>query len=63
LGINGRRSPWYFEGSMSQYRGMPGLGGRSGWERNTFIAAGTVGYNGTVGFRGDTWKWENMNCK
>jgi hypothetical protein len=24
--INGRRSPWSCEGSMAQYRGMPGLG-------------------------------------
>jgi hypothetical protein len=26
LVINGRRGPWSCEGSMSQYRGMPGPG-------------------------------------
>jgi hypothetical protein len=31
LAINGRRDPWSCEGSMPQYRGMPGPGGRSGW--------------------------------
>jgi hypothetical protein len=29
--INGRRGPWSCEGSMPQYRGMPGQGSRSGW--------------------------------
>ena len=29
--INGRRSPWYCEGSMTQCRGMPGQGSRSRW--------------------------------
>jgi hypothetical protein len=28
---DGRRAPWSFEGSMPQYRGMPGSGSRSGW--------------------------------
>ena len=28
---NGRRAPWSCEGWMSQCRGMPGQGGRSGW--------------------------------
>jgi hypothetical protein len=31
LVINGRRSPWFCEGSMLQYRGMSGPGSRSGW--------------------------------
>jgi hypothetical protein len=26
-----RRGPWSCEGSMPQYRGMPGLGSGSGW--------------------------------
>jgi len=30
-GINGRRSPWSYEGSMPQSRGMPGQGGRREW--------------------------------
>jgi hypothetical protein len=29
--INRRRGPWSCESSMPQYRGMPGLGSRSGW--------------------------------
>jgi hypothetical protein len=29
--INGRRGPWSCEGSMPQYRGVPGLGSWSGW--------------------------------
>jgi hypothetical protein len=29
--INGRKGPWSCEGSMPQYRGIPGLGSRSGW--------------------------------
>jgi hypothetical protein len=29
--INGRRGPWSCEGSMPQYRGMPGPGSRSKW--------------------------------
>jgi hypothetical protein len=29
--INGKRDPWSCEGSMSQCRGMPGQGSRSGW--------------------------------
>ena len=29
--INGRRDPWSCEGSMPQYRRMPGPGSRSGW--------------------------------
>jgi hypothetical protein len=28
---NGRRGPWSSEGSMPQYRGMPGSGSRSEW--------------------------------
>jgi hypothetical protein len=32
-GINRRRALQSCEGSMSQYRGMPGRGGRSGWVR------------------------------
>jgi hypothetical protein len=28
--INGRRNPWSWESSMSQWRGMPQQGGRSG---------------------------------
>ena len=31
LVINGRRGPWSCEGSMYQYRGMPGPGSWSGW--------------------------------
>ena len=38
--INGRRGPWSCEGSMPQYRGMPGpgmgvggLGSKGRWER------------------------------
>jgi hypothetical protein len=29
--INGRRGPWFCEGSMPQYREMPRTGSRSGW--------------------------------
>ena len=29
--INERRGPWSYEGSMSQCRGMPGQGSKSGW--------------------------------
>ena len=29
--INGRRGPWSCEGSMPQYRGMPGPRSGSGW--------------------------------
>jgi hypothetical protein len=39
--INGRRGPWSCEGSMPQYRGMPGRGGRSGG--GTLIEAGERG--------------------
>jgi hypothetical protein len=28
---NGRRCPWSCEGSLPQYREMPGPGSRSGW--------------------------------
>jgi hypothetical protein len=31
LVINGRRDPWSCEGSMPQYRGMPGTGNMSEW--------------------------------
>jgi hypothetical protein len=31
LVINGRRGPWSCQGSMPQYRGVPGLGSRSRW--------------------------------
>jgi hypothetical protein len=31
LDISGRRGPWSYEGSMPQYRGMPGPGSGSGW--------------------------------
>jgi hypothetical protein len=31
LVIIGRRSPWSYEGSMPQCKGMPGPGSRSGW--------------------------------
>ena len=30
-GINGRRGPWYWEGSIPQCRGMSGYRGRNGW--------------------------------
>jgi hypothetical protein len=29
--INGRSSPWSCEGSMPQFREMPGPGSRGGW--------------------------------
>jgi hypothetical protein len=29
--VGERRGPWSGEGSMLQYRGMPGPGSRSGW--------------------------------
>ena len=29
--VYGRRGPWFCEGSMPQYRGMPGPGIGSGW--------------------------------
>jgi hypothetical protein len=29
--INGRRGPWYCEGSMPQGRGIPGSGNRRRW--------------------------------
>jgi hypothetical protein len=29
--INGRQGPWSCEGSMPQYKGMPGPGRGSGW--------------------------------
>jgi hypothetical protein len=29
--VNGRRGPWYCEGSMPQCGGMPGPGSGSGW--------------------------------
>jgi hypothetical protein len=29
--INGRRGPWFCEGSIAHYRGFPGPGSRSGW--------------------------------
>jgi hypothetical protein len=34
--INGRRGPWSLEGSMPQYRGMPGQRSRIGefWREN-----------------------------
>jgi hypothetical protein len=31
VNINDRRGPWSCEGSMPQYRGMPGEGSRCGW--------------------------------
>ena len=31
LDISGKRVPWHCEGLMSQCRGMPGQGSRSGW--------------------------------
>jgi hypothetical protein len=48
LGINGRRGPWSYEGSMLQCRGMPGWGGRSGWagkSGNTLIEAEDGGWD------------------
>jgi hypothetical protein len=41
--INGRRGPWSYEGLMSQCRGMPRWGSRSGWVGgwvSTLIEAG-----------------------
>jgi hypothetical protein len=29
--VNGRRGSWSYEGSMPQYRGMPGPGRGNGW--------------------------------
>jgi hypothetical protein len=40
MAINGKRSPWSYEDSMPQYRGMPGPGIRSGF----------VGEQGEVGW-------------
>ena len=41
--INGRRGPWSCEGSMPQYRGMPGPESRSGWVGKLFEGGGDRG--------------------
>ena len=47
---NRRRGPWSYEGSMPQYRRMPGPGSRSGWvgdqgerERDRGFSEGKLG--------------------
>jgi hypothetical protein len=42
--INERRGPWPCEGLMSQCRGMPGHGSRSGWvsEQGERVGVGGV---------------------
>jgi hypothetical protein len=45
LVINGRRGPWSCEGSMPQYRGMPGPGNRSGWVVEQGCEGGDSGFS------------------
>ena len=50
--INGRRGPWSYEGSMPQYRGMPGPGSRSGWVGKQGSGEGNRGFlEGNLGKR------------
>jgi hypothetical protein len=39
-----RRGPWSCEGSMSQYRGMPGPGSGSGWVGEQVEGQGARGF-------------------
>ena len=41
--LNGRRGPWSCEDHMSQYRGMPGPGSRSGWVGERGGSMGALG--------------------
>jgi hypothetical protein len=52
--INRRRGPWSCEGSMPQYRGMPGPGNMSGW-------VGDRRNRDKIGdFHGETRKGDNI---
>jgi hypothetical protein len=49
-GINGRKGPWFHEGSRPQYRGIEG-----GWRNNLIEAGGgRMGYG--VSGRGGNWE-------
>jgi hypothetical protein len=43
--INGRRGPWSCEGSVPQYRGMPGPGSGSGWVGEQGEGRGNRGFS------------------
>jgi hypothetical protein len=45
LVINGRRGPWYCEGFMSHYRGIPFLGIGSGWVCEQGYGVGDRGFS------------------
>jgi hypothetical protein len=51
LDKNGRRVPWSWEGLMPQFRGMPGLGGRSGWVRGGWGITLKEAGRGKMGYR------------
>jgi hypothetical protein len=43
--INGRRDLWSSDGSVPQYRGMPGPGSRSGWVGEQEEGGGDRGFS------------------
>ena len=46
LGIDGRRGPWFCEGSVPQCRGIRGQGGWSGW-----VSGGTPSLSRERGYK------------
>ena len=50
--INGRRGPWSCEGSMPQYRGMPGPGSGNGWVGEQGQGEGDSGHVFLEGLQG-----------
>jgi hypothetical protein len=55
--INERRGPWSCEGSVPQYRGIPGQGSRSGWLSEQW-ERGWDGRGGSEGKSGKGIKFE-----
>jgi hypothetical protein len=54
--MNGRRGPWFCEGSMSQYREIPGLGSGSVWVGEQGEVGGNTGFlDGNLG-KGKTFE-------
>jgi hypothetical protein len=45
IGHHGRRGPWSCEGSMPQYRGMPGPGSWNGWVGEQGKGGGNRGFS------------------
>jgi hypothetical protein len=59
VGHQWRRGPWSSEGSMPQFREMPGQGSRNGWVGQRGVVVGVLGgCSGGVG--GETREEDNI---